>query len=88
MNPSKLPSEPKSGNPRVTAQLKMVASSPLLMGLRHFLAPKGAENLSAQGKEVDDLKTPETLVNTRFMHIRAESTSLSGFEAIFGSVFV
>jgi hypothetical protein len=58
------------------------------VGLRHFLAPKGAENLSAQGKEVDDLKTPETLVNTKFMHIRAESTSLSGFEAIFGSVFV
>lgn len=32
------------------------------MGLRHFLAPKGAEKISGQGKEVDDLKTPETLV--------------------------
>ena len=41
------------------------------MELRHFLAPKGAEKLSGQGKEVDDLKMPETLVNTRFMHIRA-----------------
>jgi hypothetical protein len=60
----------------------------LIVGLRHFLAPKRAENLSGQGKEVDDLKTPETLVNTRFMQIRAESTSLSGFEAIFALVFV
>ena len=34
------------------------------MGLRHFLAPLGAEKLSGQGKEVYDLKTPETLVNT------------------------
>jgi hypothetical protein len=58
------------------------------MGLRHFLAPKGAEKLSGKGKEVDDLKTPETLVDTRFMNIRAESISLSGFEAIFASVFV
>ncbi len=58
------------------------------MGLRHFLAPKGAENLSGQGKEVDDLKTPETLVKTRFMQIRAKNTSLSGFEAIFALVFV
>ena len=58
------------------------------MGLRHFLASLGAENHSEQGKEVDDLKTPETLVNTRFMQIRAESTSLSGFEAIFALVFV
>jgi hypothetical protein len=40
-----------------------------LVGLRHFIAPKGAEKLSGQGKEVDDLKMPETLVNTRFMHI-------------------
>jgi hypothetical protein len=39
------------------------------VGLRHFIAPKGAEKLSGQGKEVDDLKMPETLVNTRFMHI-------------------
>jgi hypothetical protein len=59
-----------------------------LMGLRHFIAPKEAEKLSDQGKEVDDLKTPETLVNARFMHIRAESLSLSGFEAIFASLFV
>ena len=59
-----------------------------LVGLRHFLAPKGAEKLSRQGKEVDDLKTPETLMNTRFMHFRAESTSLSRFEAIFALVFV
>jgi hypothetical protein len=59
----------------------------LLLGLRHFLAPKGAEKLSGQRKEVDDLKMPETLVN-RFMPIRAESTSKPGFEAIFASVFV
>jgi hypothetical protein len=36
-------------------------------GLRHFLAPLGAENLSEQGKEVNDQKMPETLVNTGFM---------------------
>jgi hypothetical protein len=60
----------------------------LLVGLRHFLAPLGAEKLSGQRKEVDDLKMPETLVNTRFMPIRAESTSKPGFEAIFASVFV
>jgi hypothetical protein len=59
-----------------------------LMGLRHFLAPKGAEKLSGSGKEVDDLKTAETLVNIRLRHIRAESTSLSGLEAILASVFV
>ena len=58
------------------------------MGLRHFLAPLGAKNLSGQGKEVDDLETPETLMNTKFMQIPAESTSLSGFEAIFALVFV
>jgi hypothetical protein len=58
------------------------------MGLRHFLAPLGAENLSEQGKEVDDQKMPETLVNTGFMLFRAESLSLSMFEAIFLSVFV
>jgi hypothetical protein len=40
-----------------------------LVGLRHFIAPLGAEKLSGQGKEVDNLKTPETLVNTRFMHV-------------------
>jgi hypothetical protein len=57
------------------------------MGLRHFLAPKGVENVSSQGKEVDALKMPETLVNTRSMLIRAKSLSLSIFEAIFGSVF-
>ncbi len=59
-----------------------------LLGLRHFLAPLGAENLSGQAKEVDDLKTPETLVKTRFMQIRAKNLSLSGFEAIFALVFV
>ncbi len=41
----------------------------LLLGLRHFLAPKEAETLSGKGKEVDDLKMPETLVDTRFMHL-------------------
>jgi hypothetical protein len=59
-----------------------------LVGLRHFLAPLGAENLSEQGKEVDDQKMPETLVNTGFMLFRAESLSLSRFEVIFLSVFV
>ena len=58
------------------------------MGLRHFLAPKGAEKLSGKRKEVDDLKMPETLVNTRFMHVRAENISPSKFEAIFALVFV
>ncbi len=60
----------------------------ILVGLRHFLAPLGAEKLSGQGKKVDDLKMPEILVNTRFMQILAESTYLSGFEAIFASIFV
>jgi ATP-binding cassette subfamily B protein len=59
-----------------------------LVGLRHFLAPLAAENLSEQGKEVNDQKMPETLVNTGFMLFRAESPSLSRFEAIFLSVFV
>jgi hypothetical protein len=54
--------------PPLVVKRPMLPSS-RLVGLRHFLAPLGAENLSAQGKEVDDLKTPETLVNTRFMHI-------------------
>ena len=54
----------------------------------YFLAPLGAEKLSGKGKEVNSLKTPETLVNTRFMDIRAETTSMTGFEAIFASVFV
>ncbi len=58
------------------------------MGLRHFLAPKGAENHSEQGKEVDDLKMHEILVNTRFMLIRAKRLSLSRFEAILTSFFV
>jgi len=58
------------------------------VGFRHFLAPLEFENTSGQGKEVNDLKTAEALVNTGFMQIRAESTSLSGFEAIFASVFV
>ncbi len=40
-----------------------------LVGLRHFLAPKGAENVSQQEKEVDALKMSETLVNARFMLI-------------------
>ena len=40
-----------------------------LLGLRRFLVPLGAENLSEQGKEVDDQKMPETLVNTGFMLI-------------------
>jgi hypothetical protein len=56
--------------------------------LNKFQGSKGAEKLSGQGKEVNDLKTPETLVNTRFMHIRAENISLSRFEAIFALVFV
>ena len=60
----------------------------MLGGLRHFLAPKGAENCSGQVKEVDGLKMPETLVSTRFMPIRAEILSLYSFEAIFASIFV
>jgi hypothetical protein len=55
----------------------------LLPGLRHFLVPLGAENLFEQGKEVDDQKMPETLVNTGFMLVRAKNLSLSRFEAIF-----
>jgi hypothetical protein len=60
----------------------------LLTGLRHFPAPLGAENLSDQGKQVDNQKMPETHVNTGFMLFRAENPSLSKFEAIFLSVFV
>ena len=37
------------------------------MGLKHFLPPKGAEKISGQGKEVDELKTPEILMNSSFM---------------------
>jgi hypothetical protein len=48
------------------------------MKLRHFLTFLGAENLS-QGKEVDDLKMPETIVNIRFMPFRGKSLSLSRF---------
>ena len=59
-----------------------------LTELRHFLAPLGAESLSEQGKEVDHQKMSETLVNTRFMPIRAKSLSRYMFEAIFTSVFV
>jgi hypothetical protein len=59
-----------------------------LVGLRHFLAPKVAENPSEQWKEVDDLKMLETFVNTRFMPIRAKSLFLSRFEAILTSFFV
>jgi hypothetical protein len=58
------------------------------MGLRHFKAPKGAENLSGQAKQVDDLKTPETFVHTRFLPSRAQSLSSSGFDSILASVFV
>ena len=61
---------------------------PSLVGLRDFLAPKGGENHSEQGKEVDDLKMPGTLVNTRFMPIGAKSLSLSRFEAILTSFLV
>jgi hypothetical protein len=60
----------------------------LLTGLRHFLAPKGAESRSEQEKEVDHRKMSETLVNTRFIPIRAKSLSRYRFEAIFTSVFV
>jgi hypothetical protein len=58
------------------------------MGVRQFLGSKVTKKFSGRGKEVDALKTPETFVNTRYMYIRAESTSLSRFEAIFASVFV
>ncbi len=33
--------------------------------LGYFLALKDAEKLFEQGKEVDNLKTPETLTNTK-----------------------
>ncbi len=59
-----------------------------LTGLRHFLLPLGAENLSEQGKEVNDKKMLETFVNTGFRFIRAKALSLSRFKAIFLSVFV
>lgn len=60
----------------------------LILELRYFLAPKGAEQLSGQDKEVDDLKTPETFVKTGFIPSLAESPSISGFEAKITSVFV
>jgi hypothetical protein len=59
-----------------------------LAGLRHFIAPLGAENPSGQRKQLDNLKTSETFVNTRFLPIRSKNLSLSRFEAIFASVFV
>lgn len=59
-----------------------------LPGLRHFIAHLGAENLSEQGKEVDEQKMPKTFVNTGFMLIRAKSLSISRFEVISLSVFV
>ena len=36
------------------------------MGLKHFLAPLGAQTPSSQGKEVYDLKMPKTLGITKF----------------------
>ncbi|MEG4345203.1 hypothetical protein QUB70_18300 [Microcoleus sp. A003_D6] len=71
-------SKPASNSPTIS----------ILSGLRHFILTKAAENLSGQRKQVDDLKTPETFVTARFMPIRAKSLSMSGFEAIFASVFV
>jgi|GEM_PF-2657426 len=59
-----------------------------LVGLRHFLAPKRAENFCEQRKEVDGPKMSETLVNIRFMLIRAKSFSPYRFETIFVSGFV
>ena len=70
------------------SQSRALERASALVELRHFLAPLGAENPSEQGKEVNNLKMPETLVNTRFMPIRAKRLSLSRFEAIFDSVFV
>lgn len=58
------------------------------MGLRDFFVAKGAENLSAQRKKVNDPKMPETLVNPKFRLIRGRSFDRSRFEAIFASVFV
>ncbi len=60
----------------------------VVTGLRHFLAPTGDENPSQQGREVDNLKMPETLVITWFMPIRAKTLAVVSFEAIFGSFFV
>jgi hypothetical protein len=60
----------------------------VLSGTWTFSHLKVAENLSAQTKEVADIKTPETFVNTRLIPIRAKSLSRSRFEAIFASIFV
>jgi len=49
-----------------------------LIKLRHFLTFLGAQDLSP-GKEVDDLKMPETIVNIRFIPIPGKSLSLSRF---------
>jgi hypothetical protein len=51
------------------------------VGLRHFLAPKGAENLFGQGKELNALKMPETLMNTRFVPILAKSLLYLGLRS-------
>lgn len=39
-----------------------------IMGLRHFFAPKEAENLSGLAKETNAIKMPETLVSIHIEH--------------------
>jgi hypothetical protein len=63
----------------IPAQPELILSVSCLMKLRHFLTFLATENLSSQGKEVDDLKMPETIVNIRFMPFRGKSLSLSRF---------
>ena len=60
----------------------------VVVGLKHFLASKGAENPSEQWEEANDLKMPETIVNTILMSVGAKSLFLSRFEAILTSFFV
>ena len=55
-----------------------------LTRLKHFILHLGAKSLSRQRKEVDDLKTTDY----RFMPIRSEGLSPSGFEAILTLIFV
>jgi len=58
------------------------------MGIKHFLASLAAQTPSSQGKEVYDLKMPQTLGINKFMPSRAKSLSRFGLEAILASVFV
>jgi hypothetical protein len=67
---------------------KKTYTASFLVGLKHFPAPLKAETPSREWKEIDNLKMSQTFGITRFMSLRSQSISLSGFEAKMASVFV